>query len=294
MDWMCKKARCIAEAHKENTVAKGENKYIYTLGMLVFKDLYGAKGKSTYIKLFNTYKEIHIGISGQWEYIISENEEGILKINSKEDVLRNIEALEYKIYDEAYQYAATRNDYILDVASKEEYIISHNPLIDIGVDIDKYAQEEVNKKLSISALRAEYIIAMDNWKSVCKDLKLGGYKCRPDNHPAYAKWQSMLSRAYGASSSKWYDNVTVSESFKYYHIFKEWYLSQYLEEGWELDKDLLVKGNKVYCADRCCFLPKEVNSALAINRSLIPMLAEKYRKVLNKNIFDALLQFNDN
>lgn len=99
----------------------------------------------------------------------------------------------------------------------------------------------------------------------------------------------MLNRAYGASSSKWYDNVTVSESFKHYRIFKQWYLTQYLEEGWELDKDLLVKGNKVYCASRCCFLPKEINSALAINRSLIPILAEKYRKVLNKDIYKALL-----
>ncbi len=161
--------------------------------------------------------------------------------------------------------------------------------IDDMVDIDNEAQIELVNKQSLSKLRAEYIEAMDKWKSACKDLKLGGYKCEVDNHPAYAKWQGMLNRAYGASSSKWYDNVTVSESFKHYHIFKRWYLTQYVEEGWELDKDLLVKGNKVYCASRCCFLPKEINSALAINMSLIPALAEKYRKVLNKDIYNALL-----
>ena len=104
----------------------------------------------------------------------------------------------------------------------------------------------------------------------------------------------MLNRAYGASSSKWYDNVTVSDSFKHYPIFKQWYLTQYLEEGWELDKDLLVNGNKVYCASRCCFLPKEINSALAINRSLIPALAEKYLNVLNNDIYKALLLFTVN
>ena len=107
-------------------------------------------------------------------------------------------------------------------------------------------------------------------------------------------WRCMLNRAYRASSSKWYNDVTVSESFKHYHIFKQWYLTQYLEEGWELDKDLLLKGNKVYCASRCCFLPKEINSALAINRSLIPILAEKYRKVLNNDIYKALLLFTVN
>ena len=160
--------------------------------------------------------------------------------------------------------------------------------IDDMVDLDNEAQIELANKLSISQLRSEYLEAMEKWKSACKDLKLGGYKCEVDNHPAYAKWQGMLNRAYGASSSKWYDDVTVSESFKHYHIFKQWYLTQYLEEGWELDKDLLLKGNKVYCASRCCFLPKEINSALAINQHLLPELLEKYKGILGSDVLSAL------
>ena len=186
------------------------------------------------------------------------------------------------------------NNYMVNIY-EECCILDESCLpIDDMVNIDNEAQIELANKLSISKLRSEYLEAMEKWKSACKDLKLGGYKCEVDNHPAYAKWQGMLNRAYGASSSKWYDDVTVSESFKHYHIFKQWYLTQYLEEGWELDKDLLLKGNKVYCASRCCFLPKEINSALAINRSLIPALAEKYRKVLNKDIYKALLLFTVN
>ena len=186
------------------------------------------------------------------------------------------------------------NNYMVNI--DEEYcILDESGLyIDDMVNIDNEAQIELANKQSLSKLRSEYLEAMDKWKIACKDLKLGGYKCEVDNHPAYTKWQGMLNRAYGASSSKWYDNVTVSESFKHYPIFKQWYLTQYLEEGWELDKDLLLKGNKVYCASRCCFLPKEINSALAINRSLIPILAEKYRKVLNNDIYKALLLFTVN
>ena len=181
------------------------------------------------------------------------------------------------------------NNYMVNI-DEECCILDESCLyIDDMVDLDKEAQIELANKLSISQLRSEYLEAMDKWKSACKDLKLGGYKCEVDNHPAYTKWQGMLNRAYGASSSRWYDDVTVSESFKHYPIFKQWYLTQYLEEGWELDKDLLVKGNKVYCASRCCFLPKEINSALAINRHLLPELLEKYRKVLNKDIYNALL-----
>lgn len=312
MDWLCEKARCIVETYIVPARAKGEDRYIYTLGMLAFLHLYGVKGKRTYIKLYNNYKEIYVGISGQWkDIIVGEEKEGILKIRDKYEVSKFIKALEYKIYDDAYQAAAIRNEYVLDYSVEElqglpiddrvgadnqiepstelEYDESYYLPIDDMVDLDKEAQIELANKLSISKLKSEYLEAMDKWKSGCKDLKLGGYKCEVDNHPAYAKWQGMLNRAYGASSGKWYDNVTVSESFKHYPIFKQWYLTQYVEEGWELDKDLLVKGNKVYCASRCCFLPKEINSALAINRSLIPMLAEKYRKVLNKDIYNALL-----
>ena len=33
-------------------------------------------------------------------------------------------------------------------------------------------------------------------------------------------------------------------------------------KGWELDKDIIVKGNKLYSKDTCCFVPAEVNSLL--------------------------------
>jgi len=32
--------------------------------------------------------------------------------------------------------------------------------------------------------------------------------------------------------------------------------------GWELDKDIIQKGNKLYSKDTCCFVPAEVNSLL--------------------------------
>ena len=89
----------------------------------------------------------------------------------------------------------------------------------------------------------------------------------------YELWQSMLQRCYSDAFKKQrptYEGCEVSNNFKYYEYFYEWCHKQigFSNQGWQLDKDLLVKGNKVYSEDSCIFLPQEVNTLLTKREAL--------------------------
>jgi len=64
-----------------------------------------------------------------------------------------------------------------------------------------------------------------------------------------------------------YIDVDCCPEWKDFQNFAQWFESVagngYFHEGWHLDKDLLVKNNKIYSPETCVFLPEGINKALS-------------------------------
>lgn len=106
----------------------------------------------------------------------------------------------------------------------------------------------------------------------------------PEIEKVYRIWNGMLRRAEPKYSDKYpsYAGTSVSAEFHRFADFAEWAMQQigWGSEGFQLDKDLLVKGNRVYSAETCVFLPKAVNVLLTRgkgNRGALPIGVKVFR-----------------
>ena len=85
----------------------------------------------------------------------------------------------------------------------------------------------------------------------------------------YKAWNHMLERCYSKrlkDSRSTYKDVTCCKEWLCFENFYEWLHNQenfdkwYNNERWAVDKDILIKGNKVYSPETCCLVPPNVNS----------------------------------
>ena len=85
----------------------------------------------------------------------------------------------------------------------------------------------------------------------------------------YQTWRDMLVRCFDKKlkdKRHTYMDVTCCKEWLLYENFYEWLHSQsnfdkwYNGYKWNLDKDILVKKNKIYSPETCCLVPHNVNS----------------------------------
>ena len=87
----------------------------------------------------------------------------------------------------------------------------------------------------------------------------------------YRLWRCVIHRTLTDSYNKHmtrnpYEDVTLCEEWYNFQVFCKFVNeNKYYRRGFQLDKDLLIKGNKHYSPETCCFLPQVINGVISIN-----------------------------
>lgn len=104
-------------------------------------------------------------------------------------------------------------------------------------------------------------------------LGIGKYKTKENKKETKCSqtWRNMLQRCYDPyyiNKYPTYINCYVCEEWLCFQNFAKWFYKHYYEissERMHLDKDILVKGNKIYSSKTCIFVPSRIN-ALFVKR----------------------------
>lgn len=105
--------------------------------------------------------------------------------------------------------------------------------------------------------------------------------------PVYGTWKDAIRRGFSYKTKlrqPTYKDVTVCPEWLLFSNFRNWWVENNVR-GWQLDKDILQKGNLVYCPDSCIYVPRHVNNLLtdsAAIRGDYPLGVTK-----DKNLFRA-------
>lgn len=93
----------------------------------------------------------------------------------------------------------------------------------------------------------------------------------------YTTWNSMMGRCYRPTTKAGrdtYKDCYVCDDWLDFSTFQLWYIKHY-RDGYEIDKDLAVVGNRCYSEERCYFVPPKLNT-------LIMPKAKGYSKKRNR------------
>lgn len=92
----------------------------------------------------------------------------------------------------------------------------------------------------------------------------GKYKTTGSGAKAYSTWRNMLQRCYyekTKAANPTYAGCTVDEHWHDFQNFAHWYhAAPFSNMNYDLDKDIIFPGNKVYGPKFCCFVPREINN----------------------------------
>lgn len=128
---------------------------------------------------------------------------------------------------------------------------------------------------------------------------VGKYTSRPDGGGPqfiyYKRWKGILQRCYDEKYSEYKNygakGIVICEEWKNFQNFAKWWhdnWKEYMDNTWELDKDILEKESKIYSPETCCFIPSVINIAFTKRNTL----RGKYPIGVNKKGNSFIAQLN--
>lgn len=101
----------------------------------------------------------------------------------------------------------------------------------------------------------------------------GKYSKEKDKE-CYTCWHNILIRCFDLKYKEkypTYKDASIVDEWLDFQTFAKWYYDNIYyvpNERMEIDKDILIKNNKVYSPDSCVFVPRRINSLLINNKSI--------------------------
>lgn len=101
-----------------------------------------------------------------------------------------------------------------------------------------------------------------------------GYCCtipKEIRNELLSRWRGVVDRTLSPTyhvpnRRNSYEDVTLCEEWYNFQNFCRFCVeNKYYHRDFHLDKDLLVRGNKIYSPETCCFLPQYLNVVISIN-----------------------------
>lgn len=114
---------------------------------------------------------------------------------------------------------------------------------------------------------------------------------------SYSKWNLMKQRCNPNGEvqkrAPTYVGCTMTDNFEDYQYFVNWHRAQIgYGTKYDLDKDLLVEGNKLYSEDRCVLIPHTLNSFLVNSAAIRGDCPQGVCWIAEKGRFDARMKIN--
>lgn len=118
-------------------------------------------------------------------------------------------------------------------------------------------KEKSHRRLiySVGINDADYIVSYNDGNKIVK--------CQ-----YYERWYKILTRCYSEKYHKkqpTYKDCIICDEWKLFSNFMKWMKKQEWKEK-AIDKDIIIKDNKIYSPETCCFIQQNINNILLDNK----------------------------